>query len=374
MAVFNELNIIPKLHSCDKAATILNSMKRRKTTDVSQYTPLPRSTLYGKVIFWVFFLILTLEVVILLSYYLIFYDPKLSKTEDVVLLVSIGCMISTIAAIGIIWAIEIIIAIHIRKSPIKTEEEFALLSDLSHAMEKSQLKLYFQPQVNLVSGKITGMEALLRWEHPKKGIIMPGDFIPMAEKAGLIEAIGEWTLIQACTHTKKLLDMGYNMRVAVNLSPLQFKQPDIVDDISEILNTTQLPPENLELEITETAMIENIEDAIQTMFRLRNLGVVLAMDDFGTGYSSLSSVDRLPIQKLKIDKAFVHSVTPYDEEPSLAPAIIEMAHRLHLQILVEGVESEYQKKYFRELKCHEAQGYYLGPPVPAEKFQSFLRH
>lgn len=216
------------------------------------------------------------------------------------------------------------------------------------------------------------MEALLRWEHPKFGKIMPDYFIPLAEKAGIIEPISEWTILQACSYNKRLLDSGHNLKVAVNISPIEFKNPLFLDTIMKILILTELPAQNLELEITESSMIDNMEFAIKTMQTLRNMGVSLSLDDFGTGYSSLAHVDRLPIQKIKIDKAFVHKLGRKTADSSIAHSIIQMAKKLNLSIIVEGIESEYQRKYFSELHCQEGQGFYLGAPVPAPKFIKYL--
>jgi EAL domain-containing protein (putative c-di-GMP-specific phosphodiesterase class I) len=347
-------------------------MNERYNTDIKKLYPLPKRVLYGRIFFWAFVAILVVEVLILLTTYLIFFKYAHSITKETIGFIGLWCVLSTVIALVLIFIINQILSIHAKQLPIKSDEEFALLVDLSNAIKNLELMIYFQPQVDLQTNEITGMEALLRWEHPKFGIIMPTYFIPLAENAGLIDAIGEWILLQACINNKQLLDKGYNLRVAVNVSPLQFKNPYLVENIQKILAITQLPAANLELEITETAMIDDIEYAVEEMNKLRKLGIVLSLDDFGTGYSSLAHVDRLPIDKLKIDKAFVQKINKHAEDSNLAFSIIQMAHKLKLQIIVEGIENEYQKKYFTDLGCHEGQGFYLGAPIPAERFLKYL--
>lgn len=346
-------------------------MDNKKDNDLKRFTPLAKIPIYGRVFFWVFFTIISIEVTVLAGSYLI-NRKGITFEDEVMLLIVFGAILSVVVSLSVIWAIQLILAIAKKHSTIETQEEFNLLSDLSVAVEKHQLKIYFQPQTSLQTNQIIGMETLLRWQHPKKGLIMPSVFIPLAEKSGLIEMISEWTTMQACIHNKKLLDEGYNLRVAVNISQLLFKDPLLIEHISRILNVTKLPAQNLELEITETAMMEDVEFAINTMIQLRALGLLLSIDDFGTGYSSLAELDRLPVHKLKIDKAFVQAINPLDAGSNIANSIIEMGHKLNLQISVEGIENEQQKNYFAELHCHEGQGYYISPPIPAEQFQQYL--
>lgn len=328
--------------------------------------------IYGRVFFWVFFTILSIETAILSASYLIYHVPGITIREEVFILIGFGCLLSIIIGLSIVWAINLIIAIYDRNSAIKSQEEFDLLTDLSTAIEKHELVLYFQPQANLQTNEIVGMETLLRWCHPKKGIIMPSVFIPIAEKAGLIEMITEWTMLQACIYNKKLLDNGYNLRVAVNISPLLFNDHLLIEHLSRILNASKLPAENLELEITESTMMHDVEYAITTMMQLRGLGVLLSLDDFGTGYSSLAEIDRLPVHKLKIDKAFVQNVNVHEAESSMVYSIIQMGHQLRLQIAVEGIEDAKQQEFFAQLKCHEGQGFFIGEPLPADQFLNYL--
>lgn len=349
-------------------------MEERKKTDNKRFYPLPKRVLYPRVLFWAFFSILMIEIVVLLSAYLIYHKPGMSIFKEVIFLIAIGCIIAVLIAISILWAFNIIINAHDKNYHIKTEEDLELLIDLNQALSRNELAIYLQPFINLQNNKIVGMEVLLRWYHGEKGIVMPNAFIHLAEKSGLIEPIGEWTLLQACKINRQLINEGYNLRIAVNVSPIQFKNPNFIIHLKRILEETGLPPQNLELEITESIMIEDLEYSIEIMHKLGKLGIKLSIDDFGTGYSSLAQIDRLPIQKIKIDKSFVHNLNK-NSGTTLANSIIEMGHQLNLQILVEGVESKYQRKYFTKLNCHEGQGYYLGPPVPEEKFvNSYLQH
>lgn len=322
--------------------------------------------------FWVFFIVLATEIVVMSAAYLIYKKPSITFREETIMLIAFGCLLSTIVTLSIIWALQLVLAIHQRHSTIKTQEEFDLFADLESAVENKELKLYFQPQANLQTGNIIGMETLLRWHHPLRGLIMPSVFIPIAEKTGLIEMITEWTILQACLYNKQFLDKGYQLRVAVNISQLQFRDPLLVEHISRILLVSELPAANLELEITETAMMESIEHSIRTMMQLRSLGIILSIDDFGTGYSSLSQLDRLPIHKLKIDKAFVQGINPEDVESNVAYSIVQLGKKLNLQISVEGIENETQRNFFANLQCHEGQGYFIGEPIPAEQFLRFL--
>lgn len=351
---------------------ILISMIKRKPVDLKRFTRGSKLAIYGRVFFWVFFTILSIEMIVLSASYLIYQNPHTSFTHETIILIVFGCLLSLIISFSIIWAIRLLLIVYDKDKRFKNDEEFYLLNDLENAIERDELIIYFQPQADLQSGKIIGMETLLRWQHPSKGLIMPSIFIPIAEKSGLIDMISEWTLLQACIYTKKLLDSGYDLRVAVNISPLQFKNPLLVEHVKRILNITQLPAKNLEIEITETAMMENIEYAIHIMMELRDLGLMLSIDDFGMGYSSLSELDRFPVHKLKIDKAFVQTLNVNDLESNIAYSIIQIGHKLNLVIAVEGIETEMQQKIFAELHCHEGQGYYISGPIPADKFKEFL--
>ncbi len=351
---------------------MLKIMRKRKLTDQGRFTRNSRIAIYGRVFFWVFFTIISIEVVVLSASYLVHRNPDISIHEESLILFVFGSILSLIISFSLIWAIRLILGVYDRQKDINTDEEFALLNDLETALDRNELVILFQPQACLKTGNIIGMETLLRWEHKTRGTIMPSIFIPIAEKAGLIDMISEWTILQACIHTKKILDLGYDLRVAVNISQMQFKNPRIVEHVLRILRVTELPARNLELEITETAMMEDIEYALRIMMELREIGVLLAIDDFGMGYSSLSELDRLPVHKLKIDKAFVQTLNHENIESNIAYSIIQLGHQLNLQISVEGIETEAQRQFFAELQCHEAQGYYISAPIPAHLFPQYL--
>jgi len=348
-------------------------MKKKKLIKIPTFRPLHRRQLYYKVVFWVFFTIMSIESVILLASFFIFHEYELTKSATALIFITIGFLLSIILASTTILLLNWLKVSQARGILDRSVDDNNILLDLHAAVAKSELLIYYQPQVNLLSGKISGVEALVRWEHKLKGFIEPSKFIILAEQSELIIPMGNWILRMACIQNKAWIDQGFNLRVAVNLSPIHFKDPSLIETISEILEQTQLPASNLELEITETSMIEDMEGAINIMSKLRNLGILISMDDFGTGYSSLSNLDRFPIQKLKIDKAFVHGINPYDEEPNLAYSIIEMARKLGLITIAEGIETEYQKNYLADLQCDEGQGYYFGKPVPPHEFIKLLK-
>lgn len=241
-----------------------------------------------------------------------------------------------------------------------------LESNLRHALSRGELLLHYQPQVELRSGRLVGMEALLRWQHPRHGTIPPGQFIPLAEENGLILAIGEWVLGHACQQAKIWQNRGLPpVRMAVNISPRQFAQREFVALVSRVLESTGLAPETLELEITETALMENAAEAVNVLQSLRKMGVSLAIDDFGTGFSSLSYLQRFPINRLKIDRSFVQAPDTRPDKPSLTPAIIALGRSLGLEILAEGIETTEQFMSLREGGCDLGQGYFFAHPRPA---------
>lgn len=267
------------------------------------------------------------------------------------------------------------------------EERRNLLIDLHTALEDNQFLVYYQPQVNLNNNTLFGFEALIRWQHPTKGLISPAQFIPLAEESGLITQIGEHILRSACKQMKNWHNEGYSkLGLAVNLSTVQFKQKNIVEIVNRVLMETALEPQYLELEITESGIMSNLEEAIITMKAFHNLGVRLSIDDFGTGHSSLSYLKQFPIQKLKIDQSFVRDLGLPDPEDfhlnhsntlkkPLADIIITLGHSLNLQVIAEGIETAAQCNYLKEKGCDEGQGYYFGLPTPLEEmpvlFQKF---
>lgn len=245
-----------------------------------------------------------------------------------------------------------------------TPERLALENALHHALERNELELYYQPQIETKTGRIVGMEALIRWNHPEQGVISPGVFIPLAEETGLIIPIGEWVLETACLRNKSWQEAGApKVRVAVNLSAAQFYQEEIVDKVKSVLETSGLAAECLELEITESIAMHSVDRVIETFRELHKVGIQVSMDDFGTGYSSLSYLKHFPIKRLKIDQSFIRGIPSRADDAAIASSIIVMAHSLGLQVLGEGVETEEQRQFLAERGCDEMQGYLFSKPV-----------
>ncbi|MBL8250264.1 MAG: EAL domain-containing protein [Candidatus Competibacter sp.] len=249
-------------------------------------------------------------------------------------------------------------------------------NQLRKAIDQNDLSLNYQPQLDLPSGQISGVEALLRWNSPVLGPVSPVDFIPLAEETGLIIPIGEWVLRTACQQAKSWQEQGVGLqRMAVNISVLQFVQPSFPGLVARILEETGLAPEALELEITESLLMKDPEGATSTLHALKDLGVQLAIDDFGTGYSSLSRLKQLPLDRLKIDKAFVREVNLQPDDAAIATAVIAMAESMGLRVIAEGVENEAQLRFLKSKNCDEVQGYYLSRPLPVDEVTKlFQRH
>ncbi|WP_116472500.1 putative bifunctional diguanylate cyclase/phosphodiesterase [Zobellella maritima] len=247
--------------------------------------------------------------------------------------------------------------------------------ELRHALNRGELELFYQPQVNLENGRIFGVEALLRWRHPERGMISPADFIPLAEESGLIVPIGEWVLNTACRQAKAWQMMGLPpLKMAVNLSALQFRQSGLVAQIANVLRVTGLPPQYLELELTESLLMRDVESAIIAMNGLRKLGASLSIDDFGTGYSSLSYLQHFPLSQLKIDRSFVSDAHLKPGAGAIARAIIAMGKSLGLRVLAEGIETTEQLTYLRTHHCDQGQGYFFSKPLPAADITNLLQH
>jgi len=248
-----------------------------------------------------------------------------------------------------------------------------LENELRHAIERNEMTLPYQPQIELATGRVTGLEALLRWQNFTLGNVPPLEFIPVAEESGLILTIGEWVLRSACLQAKSWLDEGLNLeRVAVNVSVRQFDQLDFPDQVRNILHETGLPPSALELEITESVLMDNADTTIDILSRLKKIGVQLAVDDFGTGYSSLSYLKQFPIDRLKIDRSFINAITSNENDKAIACAVIAMAENMHLGVTAEGVETEDQIDLLQQEKCGEAQGFYISRPMTAKDAERFL--
>lgn len=252
-------------------------------------------------------------------------------------------------------------------------ERLDLENMVKRALGGEQFQLYYQPKVSLNTGKIVGAEALIRWIHPERGLVSPGDFIPLAEETGLIIPIGEWVIRNVCGQLKIWLKNQIPMvPVAINLSALQFRESDIYETICTALEDFQISSEYLELELTESLVMHNPEEAEKIMRMLLERGLHLALDDFGTGYSSLAYLKRFPFDTVKIDRAFIADITRNPEDAAIASAIIGMAHSLRMQVVAEGVESEAQMKFLQARHCDQIQGFYFSRPIPAEHFQVLL--
>ncbi len=254
-------------------------------------------------------------------------------------------------------------------------ERMAMESDLRDALKRDEFFLHFQPQLELVGGSVVAAEALLRWNRAGHGLVSPGQFIPVAEEAGLITAMGDWVLEKACRCAVAWQQQKLSpVRVAVNISARQFQAPQLVDRVGEILSETGLRPDLLELEITESSTMEDVERTVRVLEQLKGLGVTLAIDDFGTGFSSMNYLSRFPVDRLKIDQSFVQGLLKHDERATaIVSAVITLGHTLNLKVIGEGVETEAQMLKLRELGCDEIQGFLFSRPVPDQEFVDFVR-
>lgn len=252
-------------------------------------------------------------------------------------------------------------------------EKVQLENYLRHAVSKKELVVYYQPQIDIINGDIVSMEALLRWKHPYLGLVYPDTFISLAEESGLIKPIGEWVLRTACMQNKAFQDAGYKpLRLAVNLSPKQFQDKDLFDKINQCLYETKLDPKYLQLEITESAAIQYYDFTIETLKKLRQIGITISLDDFGTGYSSLNYLKLLPIDEIKIDKSFIQNAINGGYEESITKSIISIAHDMSVRVVAEGVENEKQLNLLKSMDCDIVQGYLFSKPIPIEDFEKLL--
>jgi diguanylate cyclase (GGDEF)-like protein len=254
-------------------------------------------------------------------------------------------------------------------------ERLNLENNLRRALERNEFILHYQPRMDIRTGTIVGTEALIRWNHPKRGLIYPKDFISLAEETGIILPLGKWVLKTACEQNKKWQkEISLNTRVAVslNLSGLQFRQESLIQTIADVLKDSELEPPYLELEITESVIMKHAETTTTMLQKLKNMGVRISMDDFGTGYSSFGYLKRFPIDFIKIDRSFIRDVTHNSEDAAIVKAIIAMAHTLKLRVIAEGVETKEQMEFLKQHGCDEMQGYFLSAPLPAEELLKFL--
>jgi diguanylate cyclase (GGDEF)-like protein len=248
-------------------------------------------------------------------------------------------------------------------------ERLAMEGDLRRGIENGELRLHYQPQIDLSTHQILGAEALVRWQHPTLGLLAPGKFIPMAEDTDLIVPLGEWCLKEACRQLKSWQRTGLTeLRVSVNVSPNQFHQKNFVETVGQVLAETEIDPQTLQLEITESSLILNADNVVTRLRELKEMGLMVAIDDFGVGYSSLGYLKQLPIDMLKIDRSFVSDATSDPDDAALVMAIITLAHNLRLKVMAEGVETDEQLRFLRLLRCDEAQGFLFGKAQPPELF------
>jgi diguanylate cyclase (GGDEF)-like protein/PAS domain S-box-containing protein len=256
----------------------------------------------------------------------------------------------------------------------KARERMLLQEELQTALSESQFVLFYQPQAEVKTGRVFAVEALIRWMHPTKGLIAPMQFIPLAEETGLITEIGDWVLEEACRQNREWQAQGMRpIAVSVNVSPRQFKDKDLAQRVADKLERTGLAPQYLELEVTESLIMQDLGQAVATMEKLRDLGVRLSIDDFGTGYSSLAALRRFPVHRLKIDRSFIQHVTTSESDTALASAMISLGQRLKLRVIAEGVETDEQIRFLKENNCDEMQGYYFSRPLPAKDLEPMLR-
>jgi diguanylate cyclase (GGDEF)-like protein len=252
-------------------------------------------------------------------------------------------------------------------------KRLALESELRAALEKNQLVLHYQPKVDMRSGGIVGVEALVRWQHPQRGLIAPSEFIPFAEETGLIVPLGRWVLREACRQNRAWQDLGLaNLVVGVNISGVQFQQRDLVETVASALEASGLAARHLELEITESVVMQNAPEAIIMLDELHRMGVGLSIDDFGTGYSSLNYLKRFPIDTLKIDQSFIRDISSDSDDAAIVQAIIALAHGMRLRVVAEGVETNGQLEFLRALGNDQYQGYLYSRPLPAHEMERRL--
>lgn len=254
----------------------------------------------------------------------------------------------------------------------KALHRLSLESSLRRAVEREELVLHYQPKVDINTWQISGAEALIRWNHPEKGLISPAEFIPLAEETGLIIPIGEWTLLNGLRELKRWNDGSRALSLSANISARQFQEPNFFPLVMSLMEEVNLEPAQLELELTESSVMTNLDFGINTLRALQNAGVRISVDDFGTGFSSLAYLKHLPIDVLKIDRSFVHEASTDPDDAALVMAIVTLAHNLRLKVVAEGVETEDQLRFLHLLRCDEIQGFLFSKPLPADEFKQLL--
>lgn len=257
---------------------------------------------------------------------------------------------------------------------LKVSERFTLQAELRDALEREEFVLYYQPQFELRTNTIVGVEALIRWHHPDRGVILPGRFMHVAEETDLIVPLGYWVLRRACEDGRRLVENGFPLKVAVNISAKQISEEDFLEKLRDILNATGFDPNLLEVEITESVLMKNKQQAARVLRELKKMGISIAIDDFGTSYSSLNYLKYFPVDKLKIDRSFIGDVISDPNDVAIATTIIAIAHNLGLKATAEGVETEEQLIFLKLWQCDEAQGFYFSPPITLDSFIDMLRN
>jgi len=265
---------------------------------------------------------------------------------------------------------------HLYKPKLNSDimERLDIESGLFKAIENEEFSLVYQPQLSLSKNSIIGFEALVRWNKPDKGVLAPYKFIPLAEETNLIIPLGEWIIRQVCIQAKKWHDMGYELTSGINISGKQFNQPGIVDVIKNCIKETGVNPKFIELELTESVIMKDVDRTIDIFNQFKKMGISISIDDFGTGYSSLTYLKEFPIDKLKIDQSFISNITdPESNEGDIANLVIDLGHKLGLEVIAEGVETEDQIEYLKKYACDQIQGFILSKPVKVDKFEELLK-
>lgn len=256
----------------------------------------------------------------------------------------------------------------------RAAQTLTLETRLRRAVEAREFILHYQPKYLLPDGKMCGMEALIRWQNPETGLVAPGTFIPMLEETGLILEVGKWALDKALSQHREWTALGLKVpRIAVNVSAIQLQQKNFSDVVINAVQEQGDNPDALELEVTESLLMKDVQTSLRMLSILRGLGITIAMDDFGTGYSSLAYLARLPINSLKIDRSFITGMTENPQNMSIVTTIIALAHSMNLKVVAEGVETEEQSRLLKTLQCDEAQGYHYSKPLPAQQIETMLR-
>jgi PAS domain S-box-containing protein len=254
-----------------------------------------------------------------------------------------------------------------------TQQRFFLESAISSAISNQEFYLVYQPKLSLTDMRVMGLEALIRWHHPRKGLILPNEFIPIAEDSGDIYRIGEWVLLEACEQAQHWHEQGYDFTIAVNISPRQFMDKNLVSTVRNVLRKTKLDPQYLSLELTETTVMENTQHTLNALVELKALGIKIHLDDFGTGHSSLRYLSQFPVDCVKIDRSFIENIPKKCEDTTIVRAIISLAHSLDFSVVAEGVENQQQLDFLREYYCDQIQGFYFSKPLNTEDLQIFMQ-